>query len=90
MFEHGKESGMLSLEELDPADYKIVNGAVRARESRQDALDAGGFFDDVGPYVMAATRLPYGDDEVCAAACDATRLWRATQSTGAVVGLASC
>ena len=58
--------------------------------SRQDALDAGGFFDDVGPYVMAATRLPYGDDEVCAAACDATRLWRATQSTGAVVGLASC
>ncbi|KAH8090146.1 hypothetical protein JL720_6453 [Aureococcus anophagefferens] len=23
--------------------------------SRQDALDAGGFFDDVGPYVMAAT-----------------------------------
>ncbi|KAH8063369.1 hypothetical protein JL722_2537 [Aureococcus anophagefferens] len=58
--------------------------------SRQDALDAGGFFDDVGPCVMAATRLPYGDDEVCAAACDATRLWRATQSTGAVVGLASC
>ena len=59
-------------------------------KKRQDALDAGGFFDDVGPYVMAATRLPYGDDEVCAAACDATRLWRATQSTGAVVGLASC
>ena len=41
---------------------------------RQAALDAGGFFNDVGPYAMPAKTLPYDGDAVCVAACDATRL----------------